>query len=104
MKTQFRDPDGILNSLHNIGPSAEEAIFCFLLDASESFDSCMIRRSSILSAEQKTTLLQLATCPLSLRKQARLYLRRHFGPALVSSVEMLEIPRTLHKYLLFDYS
>lgn len=103
MKTQFRDPDGILNSLHNVIES--EAIFFLLLEACESFDPCMIRRNNVVTAEQKAKLLELARCPLTLRRQARVTLRRRMkGKRLIDGVQGLEIPRCLKKYLLFDYS
>ncbi|CAH1381694.1 unnamed protein product [Tenebrio molitor] len=103
MKTQFRDPDGILNSLHNV--TACRSIFWLLLEASESFDVCMIRRNNVMTAEQKETLLELAKYPLSLRRQVRVLLRRIIGGnKLIDSVGGFELPKFLEKYLLFDYS
>jgi hypothetical protein len=103
MKTQFRDPDGILNSLHNV--TACRSIFWLLLEASESFDVCMIRRNNVMTAEQKETLLELAKYPLSLRRQVRVLLRRIIsGNKLIDSVGGFELPKYLEKYLLFDYS
>lgn len=105
MKTQFRDPDGILNSLHNVISANCDAIFFLLLEASESFDPCMIRRNNVVTPEQKTALLELARCPLSLRRQVRLFMRRKIkGRDLIDSVDGFELPERLGKYLLFDYS
>lgn len=101
MKTQFRDPHGILNSLQNI--SNTPVIFELLLDAAESFDVCMIRRSAHLSPEQKERLLKVATAPLSLRHQARLSIRKHMGNKLITRVEALPIPTVLHRYLIYDF-
>lgn len=67
MKTQFRDPHGLLNSLQSLGQ--HEDVFCTLLEAAESFDTCMIRRSQFLTDEQRAVLMQLATSPLPLRQQ-----------------------------------
>lgn len=121
MKTQFRDPDGCLNALHNLGHSnsdevgemttSDEACFLLLLEAVESFDPCMIKRSSILGAERKAAILELAKTPLSLRRQVRLLVRRlltapgfmPIGP-IDQRVQFLDIPSCLRKYLLFDYS
>ncbi|KRT80502.1 Ankyrin repeat-containing protein, partial [Oryctes borbonicus] len=77
MKTQFRDPDGILNSLQNVITSQSDSIFFLLVEACESFDLCMIRRNNVITAEQKTALLELASTPLPLRRQVRLLLRKH---------------------------
>lgn len=106
MKTQFRDPDGILNSLHHVaGAGSNKGIFFLLLEACESFDLCMIRRNNVISLEQKGLLLELASCPLTLRRQVRLFLRKKLGgKELLEAVDGFEIPECLRKYLLFDYS
>ncbi|XP_013175725.1 PREDICTED: ankyrin repeat domain-containing protein 29-like [Papilio xuthus] len=102
MKTQFRDPDGILNHLQNITSEQYEHIFYLLLEAAESFDLCMIKRNSTLTAEQKQTLIERAKNPISLLAQTRIYLRKYFGTDLVDIVKTLEIPAILHQYLLFE--
>ncbi|KAI4454751.1 ankyrin repeat and protein kinase domain-containing protein [Holotrichia oblita] len=104
MKTQFRDPDGMLNSLQNVISSQSNSIFFLLVEACESFDVCMIRRNNVVTPEQKTALLQLATTPLSLRRQVRLLLRKCLGRRLIDHIEEFELPKALAKYLLFDYS
>lgn len=104
MKTQFRDPDGMLNSLQNVIASKADDIFLLLLEACESFDLCMIRRNQVLRPDQKRTVVDLACCPLSLRRQVRLYLRKKLGRTLMSCADTFELPKTLKKYLLFDYS
>lgn len=105
MKTQFRDPDGILNSLHHVVENGAKGIFFLLLEACESFDICMIRRNNVVTAEQKTLLLKLAGCPLTLRRQIRLFMRKKLGGRqLIEVVDGFEIPECLRKYLLFDYS
>lgn len=121
MKTQFRNPDGCLNSLQNLGTNHleegrpitpnDEACFFLLLEAAESFDPCMIKRNNILGPERKSMILELASTPLTLRRQVRVFIRRllsdsgakSFGP-MDKRVELLDIPNCLHKYLLFDYS
>lgn len=103
MKTQFRDPDGILNSLHNVVSSARcDALFRLLVDASESFDPCMIRRNTVLTPEQKKLLLELASCPLSLRKQVRLFLRTFLGQNLTYWGFKSELPKCLVEFLFFE--
>lgn len=103
MKTQFRDPDGILNSLQNV--ISADSIFFLLMEASESFDVCMIRRNNVITSDQKATLLELAKYPLSLRRQVRLFLRRLIDAnKLIDSVGRFELPKCLEKYLLFDYN
>lgn len=104
MKTQFRDPDGMLNSLHHVVDADCRRIFFLLLEACESFDPCMIRRNNVVTAEQKALILELASCPLTLRRQVRLFLRKRIGgKKLIESVDGFEIPDCLRKYLLFDY-
>ncbi len=104
MKTQFRDPDGILNHLQNVTADEYQHIFYLLLDAAEAFDLCMIKRNSSLTAAQKQTLIERAKIPITLLHQSRIFLRKYFGPRLVHDVHELEIPKTLHNYLLFDCS
>lgn len=104
MKTQFRDPDGILNSLQNVIASQSRSIFFLLQEAAESFDPCMIRRNNVIGAEQKSALLDLAASPLPLRRQVRLLLRKFLGAKLLDRVDEFELPRGLAKYLIFDYS
>lgn len=102
MKTQFRDPHGILNSLHNL--SRHPHIFLQLVEAAESFDLCMIRRSTTLSDEQKQILVELARQPLSLRNQARLFLRQYLGRKLPYVAPHLPIPTVLIKFLMYEHS
>lgn len=102
MKTQFRDPDGILNSLQNVVSSNADSVFYLLVEGCESFDACMIRRNNVIPNEQKNILLELAKCPLSLRRQVRLFLRKCLGRKLIDASHDLELPTTLCKYLLFE--
>lgn len=100
MKTQYRDPHGILNSLQNLVPYPK--LLATLLRAAEAFDLCMIKRSSYLTQSQKKILLQMATKPLPLLHQCRLFFRRHFGSRLIKVVPEFCIPICLHKYLLYE--
>lgn len=102
MKTQFRDPHGILNSLHNL--SRSPSVFVNLVRAAESFDLCMIRRSSTLTQEQKNVLMEYSRQPLSLRHQARLFIRRFLGKKGPNIIPELPIPIVLHEYLLYYFS
>lgn len=104
MKTQFRDSDGILNSLHNVIADNCYAIFFLLLEASEAFDACMIRRNNLMNEKQKNALLELAKYPLTLKKQVRLNMRRWLKGKLFYAVEDFCLPKSLSKYLVFDYS
>ncbi|KAI8425831.1 hypothetical protein MSG28_011598 [Choristoneura fumiferana] len=60
MKTQFRDPDGILNHLQNVTAEEYQHIFYLLLEAAEAFDLCMIKRNSTLNPTQKEKLIERA--------------------------------------------
>lgn len=118
MKTQFRDPDGMLNCLQNLSSAEElaaaaaaaegsnEMIFHLLCEASESFDPCMIRRCAHLTHEQRRRLLHLAAEPLTLRSQVRLQLRRHkhliSSTCLTNMADDAILPRSLVHYLAFD--
>ncbi|CAK1592839.1 unnamed protein product [Parnassius mnemosyne] len=104
MKTQFRDPNGILNHLQNVTSEEYQHIFYLLLEAAEAFDLCMIKRNSTLTAIQKQALIDRAKNPITLLAQTRIFLRRYFGTELVEIVKYLEIPTTLHRYLLFECS
>lgn len=57
IKTQFRDPDGLLNYLGNLS----DGIFRAVIDTAEEFDPCMIRRNVHLTDEQKRLLLEKAS-------------------------------------------
>lgn len=102
MKTQYRDPDGLLNCLKNIDGDSKQ--FNVLLEAAEEFDPCMIRRNTYLSAKQKELLVEKSSIPLSLKFQSRMFLRRRFGRDLPEIVSKLEIPLMLQKYVLYLHS
>ncbi|KAK7791171.1 hypothetical protein R5R35_005380 [Gryllus longicercus] len=102
MKTQFRDPHGILNSLQNLAKFP--SLFVSLVGAAESFDLCMIRRSSALNQDQKDILVELAKQPLSLQHQARLFIRRFLGKKGPLIIPQLRIPVILHQYLMYNFS
>ncbi|XP_032451895.1 ankyrin-3 isoform X4 [Nasonia vitripennis] len=101
IKTQFRDPHGILNSLQNTADKPR--LLQALLDAAESFDPCMIRRSSSLTDAQKALVMEAARTPLPLTHQARLIVRKMCGPKLTKVVTRLQLPQSLHRYLLYDF-
>lgn len=102
MKTQFRDPDGILNHLQNVTSEEYQHIFYLLLEAAESFDLCMIKRNNTVTAAQKEALIHRAKTPISLIAQARIFMRRYFKTTLIDAVPQLELPKILHQYLLFN--
>nr|XP_049707310.1 ankyrin-3 isoform X3 [Helicoverpa armigera] len=102
MKTQFRDPDGILNHLQNVTSEEYQHIFYLLLEAAEAFDLCMIKRNNSVTAVQKENLIQRAKTPISLLAQTRIFLRRYFKTTLVDIVQDIELPKILHQYLLFN--
>ncbi|KAM3955120.1 nuclear factor NF-kappa-B p105 subunit [Aphomia sociella] len=104
MKTQFRDPDGILNHLQNVTAEEYQHIFYLLLEAAEAFDLCMIKRNNVLTPTQKQILTDRAKIPIPLLAQCRIYLRKYFSTSLIDVVEKLETPKTLHRYLLFECS
>lgn len=104
MKTQFRDSDGVLNSLQNVIADNCHSIFFLLLESCESFDPCMIRRNNLMSEEQKAAILELAKYPLTLKKQVRLNMRRWLRGKLLYAANDFCLPKCLSKYLMFDYS
>lgn len=100
MKTQFRDPDGLLNCLANVSAS----LFAQLTECAEEFDPCMIRRNIYLNNEQKEFLLTRASAPLTLKAMCRANFRRLLGRSLPESVPDLFIPHILRKYLLYEHN
>ncbi|XP_075219041.1 ankyrin repeat and SOCS box protein 16-like [Lycorma delicatula] len=100
MKTQFRDPLGLLNSLQHASKS--QPLFNCLLEAAESFDTCMIKRNPFLSPDQKQSLIDRASKPLPLLHQARCFLRRYLGNKLITHVETLQLPTVLQRFLLYE--
>lgn len=101
IKTQYRDPDGILNCIVNV--PAESPVFEKLIEATELFDPCVIRRSLCLSDEQRKILWARAKTPISLKNQSRVFFRRLYGRTLSENVPALFIPQTLKKYLMYEY-
>lgn len=100
MKTQYRDPLGILNSLQHVAGSP--FLFSYLLEAAESFDVCMIRRNQYLTARQKDLLLSKATEPLSLLQLCRLSLRQNLRSTMPDFTRQLGIPKILEHYLTYN--
>lgn len=101
VKTQYRDPDGILNCIANI--PAESPVFEKLIEASELFDPAVIRRSLCLSDAQRKILWARAKTPITLKNQARVFFRRLYGRTLPENVPALEVPQTVKKYMLYEY-
>uniref|UniRef100_A0A8W7PDH5 SOCS box domain-containing protein n=1 Tax=Anopheles coluzzii TaxID=1518534 RepID=A0A8W7PDH5_ANOCL len=102
LKTQYRDPDGLLNCLSNL--HHESAAFRIILDAAEEFDPCMIRRNQQLTDEQRDLLVERASVPRKLKSQIRAHYRRLFGRNLGEFVPPLFIPSELKSYLLYEHS
>lgn len=100
MKTQFRDPDGLLNCLSHL--TGDSPVFITLLESAEEFDPCMIRRNPHLNLRQRSLLLQKSSEPLSLQSLSRVFFRKLFGRELPSKVPSLDVPQMLHKYLLYE--
>lgn len=97
MRTQFRDPDGLLNCLRNV--ASYSRVFEALLETAESFDIAMIKRNLHLSDSQRKKLLQKAKSPISLKGLVRNYFRSNVGRSLPEKVPCLFIPETLRSYL-----
>lgn len=74
------------------------------MDAAQGFDCFMLKRLKNVPDEARTHMVELASQPLPLRQQLRLYLRQYLQPNLHLKVPKLEVPRTLHAYLLFETS
>lgn len=100
MRTQYRDPDGLLNCLSKTPYYTK--VFDELLDAAENFDIAMIKRNIHLSDGQRKKLLLKAKQPLSLKCLVRCHFRRLYGRALPENVPCLFIPQTLRSYLLYE--
>lgn len=102
MKTQFREPEGLLNCLTSV--PADSQLFNTLLEVSEEFDPCLIKRNVTLSPAQREKLLEKAGVPRTLKAQSRTFFRRLFGKHLPLNVPDLEIPVTLKSYLLYEHN
>lgn len=100
MKTQFRDPDGLLNCLTNL--TSDSPVFRHLVESAEEFDPCMIRRTQHVTIKQRARLIEKATNPLTLQSISRAFFRRFYGRLLPEKVPQLEIPKMLHKYLCYE--
>lgn len=100
LRTQFRDPDGLLNCLRNI--PCYSRVFEILLETADSFDIAMIKRNLHLTDVQRRKLLQKAKIPISLKAQTRNFFRSTLGRSLPEKVPCLFIPETLRSYLLCE--
>lgn len=102
MKTQYRDPDGVLNCLNRV--PEDSALFEMLIGAGEEFDAETIKRTNYLTEGQKTILIHEAGIPRSLKMQVRTFIKRHLGRLSTATIESFELPRTLIGYLLYEYN
>jgi len=102
LKSQFRDPHGILNCLENL--SQDDELLRETLATAEDFDPPIIRRCAALSSSQKEYVLSLSRNPRSLKHQTRIFLRQQLGKELPKCVDKLDLPRILVQYLLFEIS
>lgn len=100
LRTQFRDPDGLLNCLSKT--PYYSSVFDALLEAAENFDIAMIKRNIHLTDGQRKKLLHKAKQPLPLKALARSHFRLLFGRYLPENVPSLLIPQTLKRYLLYE--
>jgi hypothetical protein len=100
MKTQFRDPDGLLNCMNNL--NCDSLVFKHLVESAEEFDPCMIRRTQHLTIKMRAMIMEKATQPLTLQATTRAFFRRLFGNTLPQKVPQLEMPKMLYKYLLYE--
>ncbi|XP_046382660.1 putative ankyrin repeat protein RF_0381 [Ischnura elegans] len=100
VKTQFRHPLGILNSLTHAPTQGPQILL--LLEAAEGYDPLMIRRSPLLTPAQKSIILAMSSQPLSLRHQCRLAIRQYMGLSLPDKVHELPLPQILHRYLMYE--
>lgn len=101
LRTQFRDPDGLLNCLRNT-PSYSR-VFEVLLETAECFDIAMIKRNLHLSDHQRKKLLQKAKTPIPLKSMVRTFFRSLFGRTLPEKVPLLFMPVELKSYLLCEH-
>lgn len=102
MRTQFRDPDGLLNCLGKT--PYYSTVFDALIEAAENFDIAMIKRNIHLSDGQRKKLLHKAKQPLPLKSLLRSHFREMYGRLLPENVPCLFIPQTLKRYLLYEHN
>lgn len=100
IKTQFRNPDGILNCLSNL--TTDSLVFLHIIESAEEFDPCMIRRTQHITERQRAMIMAKATTPLSLQALCRSFYRKKFGTKLPEKVPQLQVHTMLHKYLLYE--
>lgn len=100
MRTQFRDPDGLLNCLRNV--ASYSRVFEVLIETAESFDIAMIKRNLHLTDSQRRKLLAKAKSPIPLKSMVRNYFRSTHNRSLPEKVPCLFIPETLRSYLLCE--
>jgi len=100
LKSQFRDPMGLLNSLPDL--SQLPGLFELLASSADSYDPPILRRSRALSEQQRAELLLAARTPRPLLNTTRDVIRRLMGVRLRAQAGKLEVPRELHSFLRFE--
>ncbi|XP_043240910.1 serine/threonine-protein phosphatase 6 regulatory ankyrin repeat subunit C-like [Amphibalanus amphitrite] len=100
LKSQFRDPMGLLNSLPDLHELA--GLYEVLASSADSFDPPILRRSRALSERQREQLLLLARAPRPLLALTRDAIRRAMGRRLRHGAALLELPRELQQFLLYQ--
>lgn len=101
MKTQYRDPDGILNHLTKV--KSDSSIFHLLMGSGECYNPIIIQKATCLNELQKEQLLKVCTSPLTLKAQVRIFLKDLINRNLPQCVPTFEIPDVLKRYLLYEY-
>ncbi|XP_037083077.1 ankyrin repeat and SOCS box protein 10-like [Pollicipes pollicipes] len=99
LKSQFRDPMGLLNSLPDLRHLP--GLFEVLASSADAFDPPILRRSRSLSEEQRRRLLLQARTPRPLLHVTRDVIRRAMPGRLCQDAKQLVLPHELHEFLLF---
>ena len=102
LSQQHTHPLGLLSVLPIL--SRHPRSFLAIMEAAQGFDTVLLKRIKDVPAAAKQIIVNRATQPLTLRHLVRCCLRQYLQPHLALKVPQLEIPTTLHAYLLFEIS
>ena len=97
---RIKDPHGLLGQVRKLRPY--EDIFELVLEATELVDVEAVVNESSLSNHQKQMLLELGSNPISLKKWARISVRRHLHLPKPLMLESMHLPSYIRNYLLFE--
>lgn len=97
---KIKDPCGMLGQVRKLQP--HNGIFYLLLDAARYFDAEAISRDITMSSNHRSTLLDAALTPRSLKQLTRVAVRHFMRKPVPKYVKCIPLPPYLRDYIQFN--